>query len=163
MSIVDDSFSFKPARLVVEQGDWVRWTNTSGFMFHTTTSGVNCLADGLWDGEISSLARVFTRRFVDPPSNLPYYCQPHCTLQMVGSVLVTEAIKVSTSAGANPLVLEWAGGSGVYQVFRSARPGFQPAETQVLPPDQGDAGTMFTDATLPPVGRALFYLVMNKF
>jgi hypothetical protein len=61
------------------------------------------------------------------------------------------------------LTLTWTGGGGLYQVYRSTAPTFGPAAGTVsMAPSGGDAGTTFTDTTVPPLGSASFYLVGNK-
>lgn len=170
ISTVDDvTFEFHPARLVVEQGDWVRWTHTSvaAFpLFHTTTSGVNCAAGGLWNAPLLPPSSPgFTRRFLEPPQVLPYFCSPHCIPGggMVGQVVVTDTILMLAGDSAGTTRLAWAGGGGTYRVFRSGDPGFPAEATQVLSPDGGSQGTTFTDPARPGPGGAFFYLAMNLF
>ncbi len=151
-------FAFQPASLVVEQGDWVRWSWTGGS--HTTTSGSGCLASGLWNVPLNSLSPpTFTRQFLEPPEAIPFFCSPHCSFGMVGSVSVTTLIDLSAQHAAGVSTLTWTGGSGQYIVYRAGAPTFTGAAA--LLPDGGSAGTTFTDATTPPSGQASFYLVMN--
>jgi plastocyanin len=161
VSTVGTSLSFNPARLVVEQADHVRWSATAASI-HTTTSGANCLADGLWNASLGTAGTNFTRQFNEPPQTFPYFCSPHCGLGMVGQVTVTTLIDVAMTHAAGTSKLTWTGGSGLYQVFRSGRANFVGPGIGPFPPDGGDAGTSFTDASFPPEGTALFFLVMNK-
>ena len=167
ISTVDDvSLLFHPARLVVEQGDWVRWMHTSTAQFplsHTTTSGSDCVADGRWNASLAPPSSPqFTLRFPDPPEPIPYFCSPHC-FSMTGMVVVTDAILMLAADSAGSLTLSWAGGSGSYRLFKSESPRFTPGTTQVLSPDGGAQGTRFTDPAVPAPGRASFYLAMNLF
>ncbi len=168
ISTVDDAtLQFHPANLSVEQGDWVRWIHTSTAQFpvqHTTTQGSSCTPGGLWDAVLlpPSFAQ-FTRRFLDPPAPIPYYCEPHCFFGMTGQVLVTTPIDLLVNDSQGTTALAWSGGSGSYQVFRSGTPQFTGAETSAFQPAGGATGTTFADATQPAAGRALFYLAMNLF
>jgi plastocyanin len=167
ISTVDDvSLLFHPARLVTEQGDWVRWmhTSTAQFpLFHTTTSGSNCTADGRWNASLlPPSSPQFTLRFPDRPELIPFFCSPHC-FSMTGMVVVTDTIFMLAADSAGSLQLSWAGGSGSYRVFKSDGPRFAPATTQALSPDGGAEGTTFTDPANPALGRASFYLAMNLF
>src|SRR5678815_6194891 len=49
---------FVPAAIAVEQGDYVRWIRASGS--HTTTSGIPCTADMLWNSSLNSTTTSFT-------------------------------------------------------------------------------------------------------
>ncbi len=159
VTTVDGStFAFHPANLVVEQGDWVRWSWLGGS--HTTTSGSGCLASGLWNVSLNSLTpATFTRQFLEPPGGIPFFCSPHCSFGMVGSVNVTTLIDLSAKDAAGTLTLSWTGGSGSYLVYRSGAPTFIGA--QAFTPDGGSAGMTLTDSTGPSPGQASFYLVMN--
>lgn len=173
ISTVDDAtVVFHPARLVIEQGDWVRWkhTSTAEFpMFHTTTHGVKnamggCDMLGLWNAALLPPDfPQFTRRFLEPPQTLPYCCEPHTFLNMLGEVVVTGPIDLTASETSGVLTLDWSGGSGLYTVFRSDDPRFAGPATTMFAPDAGDTGTSFRDLAQPDPGRALFYLVMNKY
>lgn len=162
ISQVADSFTFQPAALVVEQGDWVRWNHVGASFTHTTTSGSPCVSSGIWNSTLSPGGQ-FTRQFLETPQALPYYCTPHCSFGMTGQVTVTSRILVQAADNAGQLQLTWSGGGGSYRVFRSNVPAFTGAGTVVLAPDAGDAGMTFTDATQPNVGAVAYYLVMNKF
>lgn len=161
ISLVDDGFLFRPDRLVVEQGDWVRWRHIGVFMIHTTTSGSNCTASGLWNAGLSA-GQQFTRQFMEPPQTIRYYCQPHCLNGMVGQVVVTTPIQVRADS-ASPFVLSWTGGGGIYRVLRSNAASFATPATETLTPVEGVTETTFTDELLPDRGKVLYYLVMNKF
>src|SRR5262249_25485791 len=106
-SVDGATFMFHPARLVVEQGDWVRWTWTGGG--HSTTSGSTCVADGLWDASLNTLSPgPFTRQFLDVPGAFPFFCRPHClSFGMTGQVEVTTLIQVSADNPGGTLKLGW--------------------------------------------------------
>ncbi len=168
VSIVDDGAAYSPARLVVEQGDWVLWENTGASRRHTTTSGTRdpvslaCAAEGLWRGDLLPGGQ-FARQFLEPPSSLlPYFCEPDCALGQTGEVLVTGPIHLTVGDVTGPSRLTWQGGSGLYVVFRSDGPAFVGPATRSFTPDGGDAGTSLVDTELPAGGTAFFYLVVNK-
>jgi len=152
---------FVPANLVVEEGDYVRWNWTSGS--HTTTSGAPCVADMLWNSSLNSMTTQFTRQFLEVPSVRQFFCSPHCTLGMTGQVTVTTVIQLTVTDAAGATQLTWAGGGGLYRVFRSDSPLF--GASTVLTAPGGTNQTSFLDQNggSPPMGSALFYLVMNEF
>jgi len=155
------ALAFMGPTQVVEQGDYVHWTNT-GLNSHTTTSGDVCLmTTGLWDAPLNTTTRDFQRQFLEAPQSIPYHCTPHCSLGMKGTVIVTTPIEVTVSDSAGTLALTWTGGSGSYQVYRSDTPKFTGAGTTVSPPIGGATGTTFTDSTPPSPGAVVYYLVMN--
>ena len=162
ISTADGStFRFVPATIVVEQGDHVRWNRTSGS--HTTTSGVPCTADLLWNSSLNNTTTTFTRQFLETPGVLRFFCSPHCGLGMTGQVTVTSVIELTVSDSAGASQLTWTGGGGIYRVFRSDSPSF--VISSVLTAAGGTNQTAFLDQTggLPPMGSAYFYLVMNQF
>jgi plastocyanin len=165
VSTVDGaSLLFHPARLVIEQSDFVRW-NWSGGM-HTTTSGASCLADGLWTSPLNSTSTNFSRAFLDDdPGTYPYFCSPHCGFGMTGQVVVTLPIPLTVTASGQAIQLDWTGVVGQFRVFRSTSPLFTGLTTAALTPANGTAATTLLDQTAgtPPVGSALYYLVVNWF
>ena len=152
---------FEPAAIVVEQGDYIRWNWTSGS--HTTTSGVPCTADALWNSALNSTTTNFTRQFLEAPGARQFFCNPHCGLGMTGQVTVTTVIDLTVTDSGGASQLTWTGGGGIYRVFRSDSPLF--AASSVLTPAGGTNQTAFLDQTggSPPAGTALFYLAMNQF
>ena len=163
-TVSNADFSFHPSRLVIEQQDHVRWMPLVASI-HTTTSGMPCLANGLWNQSLGTVGVNFTRQFLEPPQVFPFFCSPHCTLGMNGQVVVTTLIDMTATHTAGTTRLAWSGGSGSYSVFRSDNPGFTGPNTLKLSPDGGSTGLIFTDTspTQPDAGRAYFYLVMNLF
>jgi plastocyanin len=163
VSLVDDSFSFHPPRLLVEPDDWVLWRNVGSTRFHTTTSGVNCTAGGLWRGELPPGGQ-FGRLFVEPPGQvLPYFSEPDCLAGMTGEVDMTARIELTLEDVSGAAVLSWTGGSGLYRIVRSDGPGLIGPSSVSFAPTGGDAGTTFTDAAPVGVGGAHFYLVVDKY
>ena len=162
LSQVNDGFVFQPAILVVERGDWVRWTSVATGMTHTTTSGNPCVASGLWNSPLSPGGQ-FTRQFADNPGILPYFCGPHCGLNMTGQIRVTPPIVLQASDTFGTLSLAWTGGGTTYRVFRSDVRAFAGPGTVSFAPTGSDSGTSFSDASQPAPGAILYYLVMNKF
>ena len=156
------TLQFVPAIVSVEQGDYVQWKWLSGI--HTTTSGTPCLANSLWNANLSSTTPLFTRQFLEAPGSQPYFCSPHCSLGMQGRVDVTTLINVTVTDVSGATRLDWTGGGGLYRIFRSDAALF-PAGTVVLTPPGGTNQTSFVDMSgqAPAAGGAFFYLVMNQF
>ncbi|PYT15261.1 MAG: hypothetical protein DMF51_07050, partial [Acidobacteria bacterium] len=148
---------------VVEQGDWVLWKHAGTTRLHTTTSGVNCSADGLWRGELQPGGQ-FGRLFVEPPGRaLPYFSEPDCLIGMTGEVDVTGDILLTVADVSGAALLSWTGGSGSYRVARSDVPGFVGPSSTSFAPAGGDSGSSFTDSAPVGAGHAHFYLIVNKF
>lgn len=82
---------FSPKDLVVSVGDTVEWVNL-GSNQHTSTSGQGCTGDGVWSSGLLSNGQKFTVIFdsnhVNVTGTVPYFCIPHCALNMKGSVTV---------------------------------------------------------------------------
>ena len=89
--VIVRDFEFAPRTLAIEAGDIVRWVWESGS--HTTTSGDvdACVPDGSWDAPIDQANPTFEFQF-DGLGVFPYYCIPHCLIDMNGMITVVEAI-----------------------------------------------------------------------
>lgn len=162
LSEVDDGFVFRPARLVIEQGDWVLWRHVGSSRTHTTTSGAGCVMSGIWRGVLDPGGR-FARRFFEPGGSLlPYFSEPDCAFGMTGEIEVTDAIRLDLSMDPGATLLTWEGGSGRYLVHRSNASSFVGPGTAAFTPDGGATGTTFTDPEQTPAGQALFYMVTNS-
>src|ERR671911_2626544 len=80
---MEDNF-FNQANITVEPGTTVTWVQ-SGNNPHTTTS-----YDGLWDSGMIEGGSGGTFSFTfEEPGTYDYFCIPHETLGMIGSVTVT--------------------------------------------------------------------------
>jgi plastocyanin len=91
---MEDNF-FDQANITVEPGTTVTWVQ-SGNNPHTTTS-----YDGLWDSGMieGGSGGTFSYTF-EEPGRYDYYCIPHESLGMVGSVTVSDAATASPTATA---------------------------------------------------------------
>jgi plastocyanin len=86
-----DGTSFSPAIIEVMVGDVISWEYVSGYP-HTVTSGDNCTADGLFDADVDSGNPVFIWTVpTDASDSIPYFCDPHCNMGMVGEIIVLDA------------------------------------------------------------------------
>jgi plastocyanin len=89
------TFTFNPATLTIGQGDTVTWTNASALTAHTTTSGtvagVTEQPDQLWNGSNPGFGTYKVDFTGFAPRTYPYYCIPHASFGMVGSITVTGA------------------------------------------------------------------------
>lgn len=95
------SFSFVPAQLPIKVGDTVRWTQKDA-VTHTTTSGPNGVADGLWDSGNMTLAAnsTFSFEFTEA-GTYPYFCRPHKSF-MRGAITVEAAAQGPTVSLTEP-------------------------------------------------------------
>jgi plastocyanin len=92
---MEDNF-FDPANITVEPGTTVTWVQ-SGNNPHTTTS-----YDGLWDSGMIEGGSGGTFSFTfEEPGTYDYFCIPHESLGMIGSVTVTgsTASPMATATG----------------------------------------------------------------
>src|SRR5881227_588732 len=81
-------FFFKPSSVTIHTGDSVLWMwSSSG---HSSTSGSPGMPNGLWDSGILNQGAMFTHTF-NSVGSFPYYCTPHGSLGMVGTVTVVSA------------------------------------------------------------------------
>ena len=98
---MEDNF-FDQANITVEPGTTVTWVQ-SGNNPHTTTS-----YDGLWDSGMieGGSGGTFSYTF-EEPGRYDYYCIPHESMGMVGSVTVSDATATASptataTAAASP-------------------------------------------------------------
>jgi plastocyanin len=90
---MEDNF-FDPANITVEPGTTVTWVQ-SGNNPHTTTS-----YDGLWDSGMIEGGSGGTFSFTfEEPGTFDYFCIPHESLGMIGSVTVTGGTATTTATG----------------------------------------------------------------
>lgn len=90
---MEDNF-FDPATITVEPGTTVTWIQ-SGNNTHTTTS-----YDGLWDSGMIEGGSGGTFSFTfEEPGTYDYFCIPHESLGMIGSVTVTGSTATATATG----------------------------------------------------------------
>jgi plastocyanin len=88
--ITQSGSTFNPDYIEVMTGDTIIWTRTGGN--HTVTSGADCIPDGQFDSPLDG--KVLTFEWIvpgDAPSDVPYYCTPHCTFGMTGMIVVLDA------------------------------------------------------------------------
>ena len=76
---------FTPKDLTINVGDTVEWVWASNH--HSSTSGTPGNPDGMWDSGINNSGFVFSHTF-SAAGTFPYYCTPHGSSGMVGSVTV---------------------------------------------------------------------------
>src|SRR5215212_5040298 len=87
---MEDNF-FDQANITVEPGTTVTWVQ-SGNNAHTTTS-----YDGLWDSGMIEGGSGGTFSFTfEEPGTYDYYCIPHESMGMIGSVTVSGATATSS-------------------------------------------------------------------
>lgn len=79
---------FEPASITIYAGDRVRWKNVVAAQ-HTSTSGTDCTPDGTWTTGILNQAGASAFVTFSTVGTFPYFCHFHCTMGMVGEVIVT--------------------------------------------------------------------------
>jgi plastocyanin len=105
VSVGIQDFQFVPPSITINAGDSVTWTNNAG-MAHTTTSGGNCIADGIWDSDLIQPGQSFTRIFASP-GTFPFHCKvdSHCVdYGMQGTVTVNAAAPMMPLPGTQLIV-----------------------------------------------------------
>jgi plastocyanin len=91
------NFDFQPDALTIAQGDTVRWVWSGGI--HTVTNGTGAADPNvatLFDAPLSSSATTFQYRFVNT-GVFPYFCRPHETLGMTGTITVDPGTPVEAA------------------------------------------------------------------
>jgi plastocyanin len=93
VSVRMTNFRFTPANVTINAGDTVAWNNQQGF--HDTVSGANGTPNGLWNstaqfGRLMFPGESFSFTF-NSGGTFPYFCSPHVSVGMVGSVQVSAA------------------------------------------------------------------------
>jgi plastocyanin len=95
VSVGEGGLTFSPSTLSVKVGDTVCWQWKAGG--HTVTSGSSCTADGKFcspsdtscsTATTSLVGAIYEHKFTAAGS-FPYYCAPHCSAGMVGTITVT--------------------------------------------------------------------------
>ena len=77
------NYAFSPDELTIAPGTLVRWVNNTS-TFHTITPD----GHNEWnEGSVSSQGEEFTHTFMNE-GTFPYYCSPHQSLGMVGTITV---------------------------------------------------------------------------
>jgi len=84
------NFVFSPANLTINIGDTVTWTVQQGS--HDTVSGVSGVPSGVWNSNnqyhrLMNVNETFSFTF-NTPGTFPYYCTPHWTFGMIGTIRV---------------------------------------------------------------------------
>jgi plastocyanin len=88
--VVDQiGLDFIPRKIDVRRGDMIRWIWGGGS--HTVTSGtLPCNDDGLFDSDLDDDQPVFEWTVPShAPDLIDYFCDPHCDIDMNGSIIVT--------------------------------------------------------------------------
>jgi len=90
---------FSPTNVTIAAGDQVIWTWAAGN--HSSTSGTNGAASGLWNSTVLPINSKFTNTF-NSAGTFAYYCSVHYTLGMTGAVIVAAANLPPTVSITNP-------------------------------------------------------------
>jgi plastocyanin len=79
---------FDPPEITAEPGDTIRWVHTGGI--HTVTSGTSCTFDGLYFDEPLTAGDPIAEWVVpdDLEGEVPYFCRPHCAVDMIGVITI---------------------------------------------------------------------------
>ncbi len=95
------NFEFSPRNITIPAGETVKWAWEDGI--HTTTNGTGSAdpqAGTLWDAPISSSNRTFSYRF-DQEGFFPYFCIPHESFDMKGTITVEAPAGIGDGEGSN--------------------------------------------------------------
>jgi plastocyanin len=78
--------AFDPPEVKIKANQTVRWVWASGR--HNVVSGASCTPDGKFNsGNTVSAPATFERKFTETGA-FPYFCDPHCSMGMTGTVTV---------------------------------------------------------------------------
>ena len=78
---------FVPATVTIKPGQTVNWVWAGSG--HSVTSGNSetCTADGMFDSKVLATGATFSQTF-PTAGTFNYFCTPHCSFGMKGSVIV---------------------------------------------------------------------------
>jgi len=92
---------FQPADIVINYGDTVVWTNAD-FQQHNTVSGTNLVRSGYWASPLFGHGGTFAATFTNIPlGGYGYYCEPHLTFGMKGTVTVVAPPTITIDSPRN--------------------------------------------------------------
>jgi plastocyanin len=86
--IIVQNFSFSPQTKTITVGDIVKWTNQSG------THNVRANDNSFYSGPAAPAPWEFTHTFTTA-GDFPYYCEPHLSMGMTGTIIVQNPVGVS--------------------------------------------------------------------
>jgi plastocyanin len=92
--VTQNGIEFTPSELVITVGDTVEWVWTAGS--HTVTNGVDTSdpdVGTLFDTPLNSSNPSVSFTF-DVAGEVPYFCRPHLTLGMTGTITIIPAVPV---------------------------------------------------------------------
>ena len=89
--------SFDPSIVDIKVGDTVEWVWSTQF-FHTVSSGANGTSDGLFESGSRNGPSTFSYTFQNA-GTFHYYCKPHYSMGMTGTVNVTAGPVPSPTPG----------------------------------------------------------------
>ena len=96
---------FAPEEVVVRSGDTIDWQLAAGN--HTVTSGDPCTADGLFDSPLNGGNPTFTWTVpANASGTIAYFCDPHCSTGMVGTIRVIDEAAVLDVPGDYPTIAD---------------------------------------------------------
>ena len=81
------NFSFSPQSVTITVGDIVKWTNISG------THNVRANDNSFYFGPAAPAPWEFTHTFT-AVGDFPYYCEPHLSMGMTGTIIVQNPVGV---------------------------------------------------------------------
>jgi plastocyanin len=77
---------FDPPEVTIKANQTVRWVWVAGR--HNVISGASCAPDGKFSsGSTEDVPTTFEHKFTEAGA-FPYFCDPHCSIGMVGKVTV---------------------------------------------------------------------------
>ncbi|CAN5766803.1 hypothetical protein BH11MYX4_BH11MYX4_52730 [soil metagenome] len=81
-----DGHDFDPPAVTIKANQKVRWVWIAGN--HNVVSGASCTPDGKFtSGNVGGVPTTFEHTFTEAGS-FPYFCDPHCSVGMKGTVTV---------------------------------------------------------------------------
>jgi len=98
-NVTVQNFSFSPQTLTITVGDIVKWTNVSG------THNVRANDDSFFSGPAAPAIWEFSHTF-NSAGNFPYYCEPHLSMGMTGTIIVQNPVSVEDEFVVDQFKLE---------------------------------------------------------
>lgn len=137
-TVFASGFTFSPNAVTITVGDTILWKQVSGS--HTTTSGTgpgDPEAGLLWNKSLTSASPEYQRQF-NTSGSYPFYCIPHVSFGMTGTITVEEPLPCSCPFHGDPHVDGVINVLDVVQTVNVAFRGFDPVFDEGCPIERTD-------------------------
>ena len=97
--IYASGMEFSPNVITVNAGDTIQWEYVSG-LAHTVTTGTKCFWDGYFHASLASFHPIVIWDVpLDAPSEIPYFCLPHCQDEGMTAIIYVNHVCIADVTG----------------------------------------------------------------